>query len=141
MACFSAGLFSRFQANAGRNAKLIGAAAVYLDLSCGGTDSSESAGTECLETQREALRPTGIISSDKWRPKVLGRAVFVAGFPVGCAAAAPAYNPSVYAGANQAFPSGYARGTPFKMSCSPNTNQSGAPIPNRAPTHSTVYCG
>ncbi|XP_036935261.1 myelin-associated neurite-outgrowth inhibitor-like isoform X2 [Acanthopagrus latus] len=96
---------------------------------------------ECLETQREALRPTGIISSDKWRPKVLGRAVFVAGFPVGCAAAAPAYNPSVYAGANQAFPSGYARGTPFKMSCSPNTNQSGAPIPNRAPTHSTVYCG
>lgn len=73
-----------------------------------------------------------------------------AGFPVGYAAAAPAYTPSVYAGANPAFasgksrvrvplaeryyvfyclaaltrgvfpPPGYAPGTPFKMSCSPN---------------------
>lgn len=32
---------------------------------------------ERLETQREALRPTGIISSDKWRPKVLGRGLIV----------------------------------------------------------------
>ncbi|XP_029004005.1 myelin-associated neurite-outgrowth inhibitor isoform X1 [Betta splendens] len=57
---------------------------------------------------------------------------YPAGFPVGYAAAAPAYTPSVYAGANPAFPSGnvdvlmqltggYAPGTPFKMSCSPNT--------------------
>lgn len=30
----------------------------------------------------------------------------VAGFPVGYAAAAPAYTPNVYAGANPAFPSG-----------------------------------
>lgn len=77
----------------------------------------------------------------------------LAGFPVGyAAAAAPAYTPNVYAGANPAFPSGefsltpteqlsiviylwclaaltqsvfpppgYAPGTPFKMSCSPNT--------------------
>ncbi|XP_023805909.1 myelin-associated neurite-outgrowth inhibitor isoform X1 [Oryzias latipes] len=69
-----------------------------------------------------------------------------AGFPVGYAAAAPAYSPGVYAGANPAFQSskdethlrpfhrttlfysgncpyspGYAPGTPFKMSCSPNT--------------------
>ncbi|CAN9506473.1 unnamed protein product [Ophioblennius macclurei] len=44
-----------------------------------------------------------------------------AGFPVGYATAAPAYTPNVYAGANPAFPSGYAPGTPFKMSCSPNT--------------------
>lgn len=78
--------------------------------------------------------------------------VLSAGFPVGyAAAAAPAYTPNVYAGANPAFPSGefsltsttdcviilfmifritdtcvfpspgYAPGTPFKMSCSPNT--------------------
>lgn len=32
--------------------------------------------------------------------------VIPAGFPVGYAAAAPAYNPNVYAGANPAFPSG-----------------------------------
>ncbi|XP_078794454.1 myelin-associated neurite-outgrowth inhibitor isoform X2 [Oryzias latipes] len=44
-----------------------------------------------------------------------------AGFPVGYAAAAPAYSPGVYAGANPAFQSSYAPGTPFKMSCSPNT--------------------
>ncbi|AWP20878.1 putative myelin-associated neurite-outgrowth inhibitor-like isoform 2 [Scophthalmus maximus] len=42
------------------------------------------------------------------------------GFPVGYAAA-PAYSHNVYAGANAAFPGGYAPGTPFKMSCSPNT--------------------
>lgn len=35
---------------------------------------------ERLETQREALRPTGIISSDKWRPKVLGRGLIVGFF-------------------------------------------------------------
>uniref|UniRef100_A0A3B3VTN2 Family with sequence similarity 168 member B n=1 Tax=Poecilia latipinna TaxID=48699 RepID=A0A3B3VTN2_9TELE len=44
-----------------------------------------------------------------------------AGFPVGYATAAPAYSPSVYAGANPGFPNGYATGTAFKMSCSPNT--------------------
>uniref|UniRef100_A0A8C1G518 Myelin-associated neurite-outgrowth inhibitor n=1 Tax=Cyprinus carpio TaxID=7962 RepID=A0A8C1G518_CYPCA len=44
-----------------------------------------------------------------------------AGFPVGYAAAAPAYSPSMYPGANPAFPTGYAPGTPFKMSCSPTT--------------------
>lgn len=32
--------------------------------------------------------------------------VMLAGFPVGYAAAAPAYTPNVYAGANPAFPSG-----------------------------------
>ncbi|XP_063768561.1 myelin-associated neurite-outgrowth inhibitor isoform X1 [Eleginops maclovinus] len=42
------------------------------------------------------------------------------GFPVGYATAAPPYNPNIYAGANPGFPSGYAPGTPFKMSCSPN---------------------
>ncbi|XP_034067909.1 myelin-associated neurite-outgrowth inhibitor isoform X5 [Gymnodraco acuticeps] len=42
------------------------------------------------------------------------------GFPVGYATAAPPYNPNIYAGGNPAFPSGYAPGTPFKMSCSPN---------------------
>lgn len=35
--------------------------------------------------------------------------VLLAGFPVGYAAAAPAYTPSVYAGANPAFPSGKSR--------------------------------
>lgn len=35
--------------------------------------------------------------------------VVLAGFPVGYAAAAPAYTPSVYAGANPAFPSGKSR--------------------------------
>lgn len=81
-----------------------------------------------------------------------------AGFPVGYATAAPAYTPSMYPGANPAFPTGmeipifvifechlvlmlpiicfvfiimpktviciptgYAPGTPFKMSCSPTT--------------------
>ncbi|XP_007566668.1 myelin-associated neurite-outgrowth inhibitor-like, partial [Poecilia formosa] len=47
--------------------------------------------------------------------------VTAAGFPVGYATAAPAYSPSVYAGANPGFPNGYATGTAFKMSCSPNT--------------------
>lgn len=46
---------------------------------------------------------------------------YPAGFPVGYAAAAPAYSPSMYPGANPAFPTGYAPGTPFKMSCSPTT--------------------
>uniref|UniRef100_A0A3B5L6Q9 Family with sequence similarity 168 member B n=1 Tax=Xiphophorus couchianus TaxID=32473 RepID=A0A3B5L6Q9_9TELE len=63
---------------------------------------------------------------------------YPAGFPVGYATAAPAYSPSVYAGANPGFSSvfkvgetlnktkcflspGYATGTAFKMSCSPNT--------------------
>ncbi|KAJ0059862.1 hypothetical protein NL108_014122, partial [Boleophthalmus pectinirostris] len=43
------------------------------------------------------------------------------GFPVGYAAAPPTYTPSVYPGASPAFPSGYSPGTPFKMTCSPNT--------------------
>ncbi|XP_034415878.1 myelin-associated neurite-outgrowth inhibitor isoform X1 [Cyclopterus lumpus] len=53
--------------------------------------------------------------------KGMGYPVMAAGFPVGYAAAAPAYTHNIYAGANAAFPSGYAPGTPFKMSCSPNT--------------------
>ncbi|XP_061778288.1 myelin-associated neurite-outgrowth inhibitor isoform X2 [Nerophis ophidion] len=59
--------------------------------------------------------PTGVPFTN---PKGLG---YPAGFPVGYAAAAPAYTPGVYTGANPAFSSGYAPGTPFKMSCSPNT--------------------
>ncbi|XP_034998146.1 myelin-associated neurite-outgrowth inhibitor [Hippoglossus stenolepis] len=58
--------------------------------------------------------PTGVPFANT---KGLG---YPAGFPVGYAAA-PAYNPNIYAGANAAFPSGYAPGTPFKMSCSPNS--------------------
>uniref|UniRef100_A0A8C5HAZ3 Myelin-associated neurite-outgrowth inhibitor n=1 Tax=Gouania willdenowi TaxID=441366 RepID=A0A8C5HAZ3_GOUWI len=50
-----------------------------------------------------------------------GMSYTAAGFPVGYAPAAPAYSPNVYASANAAFSSGYAPGTPFKMSCSPNT--------------------
>ncbi|XP_029611010.1 myelin-associated neurite-outgrowth inhibitor [Salmo trutta] len=47
---------------------------------------------------------------------------YPAGFPVGYAAS-PAYAPNMYhPGANHpAFPTGYAPGTPFKMSCSPTT--------------------
>uniref|UniRef100_A0A8K9V2X6 Myelin-associated neurite-outgrowth inhibitor n=1 Tax=Oncorhynchus mykiss TaxID=8022 RepID=A0A8K9V2X6_ONCMY len=47
---------------------------------------------------------------------------YPAGFPVGYAAS-PAYAPNMYhPGANHpAFPTGYAPGTPFKMSCSPAT--------------------
>ncbi|XP_027005442.1 myelin-associated neurite-outgrowth inhibitor isoform X3 [Tachysurus vachellii] len=66
--------------------------------------------------------PTGVPYAN---PKGIG---YPAGFPVGYAAAAPAYSPSVYSGANPAFPTvnsyhllGYAQGTPFKMSCSPTT--------------------
>ncbi|XP_062235666.1 myelin-associated neurite-outgrowth inhibitor [Platichthys flesus] len=58
--------------------------------------------------------PTGVPFANT---KGLG---YPAGFPVGYAAA-PAYNPNIYAGANAAFPGGYAPGTPFKMSCSPNS--------------------
>ncbi|KAG7487515.1 hypothetical protein MATL_G00024350 [Megalops atlanticus] len=46
---------------------------------------------------------------------------YPAGFPVGYAAAAPAYSPNMYPGANTAFPTGYTPGTPYKMSCSPTT--------------------
>ena len=35
--------------------------------------------------------------------------MMLAGFPVGYAAAAPAYTPNVYAGANPAFPNGKSR--------------------------------
>ncbi|XP_017334328.1 myelin-associated neurite-outgrowth inhibitor isoform X2 [Ictalurus punctatus] len=59
--------------------------------------------------------PTGVPYAN---PKGIG---YPAGFPVGYATAAPAYSPSVYSGANPAFPAGYAQGTPFKMSCSPTT--------------------
>nr|XP_057916240.1 myelin-associated neurite-outgrowth inhibitor [Doryrhamphus excisus] len=59
--------------------------------------------------------PTGVPFTN---PKGIG---YPAGFPVGYTAAAPAYTPSVYPGANPAFSSGYAPGTPFKMSCSPNS--------------------
>ncbi|KAL6488672.1 hypothetical protein MHYP_G00024130 [Metynnis hypsauchen] len=59
--------------------------------------------------------PTGVPYVN---PKGIG---YPAGFPVGYAAAAPAYSPNVYPGANPAFPTGYAPGTPFKMSCSPTT--------------------
>ncbi|XP_068437328.1 myelin-associated neurite-outgrowth inhibitor [Clinocottus analis] len=68
---------------------------------------------------------------------------YPAGFPVGYAAAAPAYTHNIYAGANAAFPSGYAPGTPFKMSCSPNTgtvppySTSPNPYPAMYPVRST----
>ncbi|KAL7874388.1 hypothetical protein SRHO_G00053580, partial [Serrasalmus rhombeus] len=59
--------------------------------------------------------PTGVPYVN---PKGIG---YPAGFPVGYAAAAPAYSPNLYPGGNPAFPTGYAPGTPFKMSCSPTT--------------------
>ncbi|KAM3860569.1 myelin-associated neurite-outgrowth inhibitor [Diretmus argenteus] len=59
--------------------------------------------------------PTGVPYANT---KGLG---YPAGFPVGYAAAAQAYNPNLYPGVNPAFPTGYAPGTPFKMSCSPTT--------------------
>ncbi|KAJ0023067.1 hypothetical protein NQD34_015201 [Periophthalmus magnuspinnatus] len=42
-------------------------------------------------------------------------------FPCWLRCSTPTYTPSVYPGANPAFPSGYSPGTPFKMTCSPNT--------------------
>ncbi|XP_030072732.1 myelin-associated neurite-outgrowth inhibitor isoform X2 [Microcaecilia unicolor] len=44
------------------------------------------------------------------------------GFPVGYAAAAPAYSPNIYAGANPAFQTGYTPGAPYKVSCSPTSS-------------------
>ncbi|CAG12699.1 unnamed protein product [Tetraodon nigroviridis] len=90
---------------------------------------------------------------------------YPAGFPVGYAAAAPAYTPGVYAGANQAFPSGepphgspwghfgrwlapltdavpppgYAPATPFKVSCSPNTGTVPAFSSSPSPYPAAVY--
>ncbi|XP_036106756.1 myelin-associated neurite-outgrowth inhibitor isoform X3 [Molossus molossus] len=45
----------------------------------------------------------------------------IAGFPMGYAAAAPAYSPNMYPGANPAFQTGYTPGTPYKVSCSPTS--------------------
>ncbi|GLD55068.1 myelin-associated neurite-outgrowth inhibitor isoform X1 [Lates japonicus] len=93
----------------------------------------KAAAARCLQREPERdRRPTRTVSVTIMNPvyspaptgvpftntKGIG---YPAGFPVGYAAAAPAYTPNVYAGANPAFPSGYAPGTPFKMSCSPNT--------------------
>ncbi|MGH0141349.1 UNVERIFIED_CONTAM: hypothetical protein FKN15_036788 [Acipenser sinensis] len=50
-------------------------------------------------------------------PKGIG---YPAGFPVGYAAA-PGYSPNMYPGANAAFQTGFAPGTPYKVSCSPAT--------------------
>ncbi|XP_047205812.1 myelin-associated neurite-outgrowth inhibitor isoform X1 [Girardinichthys multiradiatus] len=78
-------------------------------------------------------------------PNTKGLSYQAAGFPVGYATAAPAYSPSVYAGANPGFPSGYATGTAFKMSCSPNTGTippySSSPNPYAAvyPVRSTYH--
>ncbi|GAB5575563.1 myelin-associated neurite-outgrowth inhibitor isoform X1 [Prionailurus iriomotensis] len=44
-----------------------------------------------------------------------------AGFPMGYAAAAPAYSPNMYPGANPTFQTGYTPGTPYKVSCSPTS--------------------
>ncbi|KAG2463364.1 ARHG4 factor, partial [Polypterus senegalus] len=44
-----------------------------------------------------------------------------AGFPLSYAAAAPAYTPNIYPGANTAFQSGYTPGTSYKVPCSPTT--------------------
>ncbi|XP_066093738.1 myelin-associated neurite-outgrowth inhibitor isoform X1 [Saccopteryx bilineata] len=46
---------------------------------------------------------------------------YPAGFPMGYAAAAPAYSPNMYPGANPAFQTGYSPGTPYKVSCSPTS--------------------
>nr|KAF6452299.1 family with sequence similarity 168 member B [Molossus molossus] len=46
---------------------------------------------------------------------------YPAGFPMGYAAAAPAYSPNMYPGANPAFQTGYTPGTPYKVSCSPTS--------------------
>ncbi|XP_037613255.1 myelin-associated neurite-outgrowth inhibitor [Sebastes umbrosus] len=61
---------------------------------------------------------------------------YPAGFPVGYAAA-PAYSPNIYAGAN--FPSGYAPGTPFKMACSPNAGTVPPYSSSPNPYHAAVY--
>ncbi|XP_056155098.1 myelin-associated neurite-outgrowth inhibitor isoform X2 [Lampris incognitus] len=62
-----------------------------------------------------------------------------AGFPVGYAAATPAYTPNMYTGANPAFPTGYAPGTPFKMSCSPSTGTVPPYSSSPTPYHAAVY--
>ena len=46
---------------------------------------------------------------------------YPAGFPMGYAAAAPAYSPNMYPGANPTFQAGYTPGTPYKVSCSPTS--------------------
>ncbi|KAL2300952.1 hypothetical protein Nmel_011505 [Mimus melanotis] len=46
---------------------------------------------------------------------------YPAGFPMGYAAAAPAYSPNMYPGANPTFQTGYTPGTPYKVSCSPTS--------------------
>ncbi|XP_055427828.1 myelin-associated neurite-outgrowth inhibitor isoform X3 [Bubalus kerabau] len=40
---------------------------------------------------------------------------------MGYAAAAPAYSPNMYPGANPTFQAGYTPGTPYKVSCSPTS--------------------
>ncbi|KAM4659546.1 myelin-associated neurite-outgrowth inhibitor isoform 5-T8 [Amazona ochrocephala] len=40
---------------------------------------------------------------------------------MGYAAAAPAYSPNMYPGANPTFQTGYTPGTPYKVSCSPTS--------------------
>uniref|UniRef100_A0A8C4T0D8 Family with sequence similarity 168 member B n=1 Tax=Erpetoichthys calabaricus TaxID=27687 RepID=A0A8C4T0D8_ERPCA len=51
-------------------------------------------------------------------PKGIG---YPAGFPLSYAAAAPAYTPNIYPGANTAFQAGYTPGTSYKVPCSPST--------------------
>ncbi|KAJ1089643.1 hypothetical protein NDU88_002792 [Pleurodeles waltl] len=46
---------------------------------------------------------------------------YPAGFPMGYAAAAPAYSTNMYAGASPAFQTGYTPGAPYKVSCSPTS--------------------
>uniref|UniRef100_A0A8C6FMY1 Family with sequence similarity 168 member B n=1 Tax=Moschus moschiferus TaxID=68415 RepID=A0A8C6FMY1_MOSMO len=61
---------------------------------------------------------------------------YPAGFPMGYAAAAPAYSPNMYPGANPTFQAGYTPGTPYKVSCSPTSGAvppySSSPSPYQA---------
>ncbi|XP_069583892.1 myelin-associated neurite-outgrowth inhibitor isoform X4 [Ranitomeya imitator] len=54
-------------------------------------------------------------------PYANAKSIGYPGFPMGYAAAAPAYSPNMYPGTNPAFPSGYTPGTPYKVSCSPTS--------------------
>ncbi|KAK2495812.1 hypothetical protein MC885_010304 [Smutsia gigantea] len=64
---------------------------------------------------------------------------YPAGFPMGYAAAAPAYSPSMYPGANPTFQTGYTPGAPYKVSCSPTSGAVPPYSPSPNPYQTAVY--
>ncbi|XP_058141276.1 myelin-associated neurite-outgrowth inhibitor-like [Dasypus novemcinctus] len=64
---------------------------------------------------------------------------YPAGFPVGHAAAAPAYSPNRYPGANPTFQTGYTPGSPYEVSCSPTSGAvppyTSSPTPYQTAVH------